>query len=53
MYNKHIFLYRYIDFFLDTIANAENVSFLLYIAGRLKQVRDAQTLDQSEVIYTL
>ncbi|CAB4432910.1 unnamed protein product [Rhizophagus irregularis] len=41
----------YIDFFLDTIANAENVSFLLYITGRLKQVRDAQTLDQSEVIH--
>ncbi|CAG8655996.1 17009_t:CDS:10, partial [Rhizophagus irregularis] len=43
----------YIDFFLDTIANAENVSFLLYITGRLKQVRDAQTLDQSENLYAL
>ncbi|RIA91799.1 armadillo-type protein [Glomus cerebriforme] len=40
----------YIDFFLDTIANAENVSLLSYMTGRLKQVRDAQTSDQSEVI---
>ncbi|CAG8540479.1 13092_t:CDS:10, partial [Acaulospora colombiana] len=44
---------RYIDFFLDTIANSENVSFLLYISGRLKQVRDAQSLDQSENLYAL
>ncbi|CAG8667188.1 13334_t:CDS:10, partial [Cetraspora pellucida] len=43
----------YIDFFLDTIANRENIQFLFHIATRLKQVRDSQSLDQCENIYTL
>ncbi|CAG8736751.1 2768_t:CDS:10, partial [Funneliformis caledonium] len=38
----------YIDFYLDTIANAENVSLLSYIVGRLKQVRDVHSSDQCE-----
>ena len=46
-----MFLCRYIGFFLDTIANADNVSLLSYMAGRLKQVRDAQSPDKSEVVY--
>jgi hypothetical protein len=47
----YISFYRYIDFFLDTIANADNVSLLSYLAGRLKQARDAQSSDKSEVTY--
>ncbi|CAG8747158.1 21009_t:CDS:10, partial [Racocetra persica] len=43
----------YINFFLDTIADRENIQFLFHIATRLKQVRDAQSLDQCENIYTL
>ncbi|CAG8470078.1 2741_t:CDS:2, partial [Dentiscutata erythropus] len=43
----------YINFFLDTIANRENVQFLFHIATRLKQVRDAQSPDKCENIYTL
>ncbi|RHZ63282.1 hypothetical protein Glove_330g114 [Diversispora epigaea] len=43
----------YIDFFLETIANSENISFLLHISGRLKQVNDEQSLDQCENLCTL
>ncbi|RIB07171.1 armadillo-type protein, partial [Gigaspora rosea] len=43
----------YINFFLETIANRENVQFLFHIVTRLKQVRDAQPLDKCENIYTL
>ncbi|CAJ0874580.1 5792_t:CDS:2, partial [Entrophospora sp. SA101] len=43
----------YIDFFLNTIADSENISYLFCLAGKLKQVRDKQSLEQSENLYLL
>ncbi|CAG8556181.1 7930_t:CDS:10 [Paraglomus brasilianum] len=44
---------KYIDFFLDTMANADNMSFLYYIVGRLKQVQDIDPSVKSDNLYTL
>ncbi|CAG8513577.1 2415_t:CDS:10 [Paraglomus occultum] len=44
---------KYIDFFLDTVANADNMSFLYYIVGRLKQVQDIDPSAKSDNLYTL
>ncbi|CAI2176405.1 15434_t:CDS:10 [Funneliformis geosporum] len=43
----------YIDFYLDTIANAENISLLSYLVCRLKHVRDVHSPDQCENLYIL
>lgn len=40
---------RYIDFFLDCLATPESVSFLYYLASRLKGVRDSESQGHSEV----
>jgi hypothetical protein len=40
--------YRYIEFYLDCVANAENISFLFYLAGKLKTVRDSESQGHSE-----
>ncbi|KAF9164922.1 hypothetical protein DFQ26_000858 [Actinomortierella ambigua] len=43
----------YIDFYLEAMANAENVSLHYYIATLLKTVRCAQLQDSSENVYVL
>ncbi|KAF9970143.1 hypothetical protein BGZ73_007253 [Actinomortierella ambigua] len=43
----------HIDFYLDTMANAENISLIYYIATLLKTVRCAQLQDSSENVYVL
>ncbi|RUS17197.1 armadillo-type protein [Endogone sp. FLAS-F59071] len=48
----HIFAI-YIDLFFDCVANADNVSFLYYVASRIKMVRDATTPDASDNLYVL
>ena len=42
----------YIYFFLDAVANADNVSYLYYMAGQLKLVRD-KTSENSDSMYIL
>lgn len=40
---------RYIEFFLDCIANKENISLLFYLSQRTKTVRDGESTGASEV----
>lgn len=40
---------KYIEFYMDCVANNENVSLLYYLAGQLKTVRDAESQNDSEV----
>ncbi len=42
-------LTRYIDFYLGCVVNEDNVSYLYYIATRLKTVRDAESQLFSDV----
>ncbi|KAI0037137.1 cohesin-associated protein Pds5 [Vararia minispora EC-137] len=44
---------RYIEFYCEQIANAETVSLLYHLAGRLKTVRDAGSHTHSENLYAL
>ncbi|EPQ30988.1 uncharacterized protein PFL1_01177 [Pseudozyma flocculosa PF-1] len=44
---------RYLDFFCDCLATAQNVSLFFYLANRVKQVRDAESQGASENLYTL
>ena len=44
---------RYLDFFLDCLASASNVSLFYYLATRVKGVRDAESQGASENIYAL
>ena len=39
----------YIQLYLDHVAHEKNVSLLYYLAGRLKTVRDPESLGRSEV----
>lgn len=54
---QHLFLIsltsyiRYIEFYLDLIANAENVPLLYHLAMKAKTVRDAESHTYSEVIF--
>jgi len=40
---------RYIDFYLGSVASAENVSLLYYLSGKAKTVRDSESHLYSEV----
>ncbi|CAG8466344.1 1004_t:CDS:10, partial [Ambispora gerdemannii] len=42
---------KYVEFFLETIANAENISFLYYIAGRIKQFQDLHAQEDPENLH--
>ncbi|CAG8641165.1 916_t:CDS:10, partial [Ambispora leptoticha] len=42
---------KYIEFFLETIANAENISFLYYITGRIKQFQDLHGQENPENLH--
>ncbi len=44
---------RYLDFFLDALASASNVSLFYYLATRVKGVRDAESQGASENLYAL
>lgn len=44
---------RFIEYYLDAVATEENVSFLYYLAGRVKTVRDALADNRSGELYTL
>ncbi|OLL23274.1 Sister chromatid cohesion protein pds5 [Neolecta irregularis DAH-3] len=44
---------RYFTFYLETVANVENVSLLFHLAQRTKQVCDAIEPDNSKNIYAL
>jgi sister-chromatid-cohesion protein PDS5 len=44
---------KYIDFYLDALANAENVGLLYHLATKLKGVRDVETSAHSDNLYTL
>lgn len=44
---------RYLDFFLDCLAGATNVSLFYYLATRVKGVRDAESQRASEKLYAL
>jgi hypothetical protein len=39
---------RYIEFYLDCVANMENISFLFHLASKLKTVRDSESQGHSE-----
>ncbi|CAH7672632.1 armadillo-type protein [Phakopsora pachyrhizi] len=44
---------KYIDFFIECVANRENISLLYHLAGQLKTVRDAESQTHTEYIHTL
>nr|WJN24945.1 cohesin maintenance factor [Sporisorium sorghi] len=44
---------RYLEFFLEALAGAANVSVLFYLATRVKGVRDAESQGASENLYAL
>ncbi|KAG0146246.1 hypothetical protein CROQUDRAFT_107255 [Cronartium quercuum f. sp. fusiforme G11] len=44
---------RYIEFYVDCVADSENLSLLYYLAGQLKTVRDAETRNDDEYLYTI
>ncbi|CBQ68347.1 related to PDS5-precocious dissociation of sister chromatids [Sporisorium reilianum SRZ2] len=44
---------RYLDFFLDALAGAPNISLFMYLATRVKGVRDAESQGASENLYAL
>lgn len=44
---------RYLEFFLDSLASASNVSLFYYLATRVKGVRDAESQGASENLYAL
>ncbi|CDU25263.1 related to PDS5-precocious dissociation of sister chromatids [Sporisorium scitamineum] len=44
---------RYLEFFLDALAGAVNVSLFFYLATRVKGVRDAESQGASENLYAL
>lgn len=40
---------RYIEFYLDTMANSENISLIFYVASLMKTVRFASPNDNTHV----
>ncbi|KAI0264684.1 armadillo-type protein [Gloeopeniophorella convolvens] len=44
---------KYIDFYLESVASAENVSLLFHLAGKAKTVRDSESHLYSEYLYAL
>ncbi|KAF9933605.1 hypothetical protein FBU30_005044 [Linnemannia zychae] len=44
---------KYIEFYLDTMANSENVSLIFYIASLMKTVRLASTSENTNNLYVL
>ncbi len=44
-----IFGNRYIEFYLESVASAENVSLLYHLSGKAKTVRDSESHLYSEV----
>ncbi|KAI9511424.1 armadillo-type protein [Russula earlei] len=44
---------KYIDFFLGSVASAENVSLLYHLSGKAKTVRDSESHLYSENLYAL
>ena len=40
---------RYVDFYLDLVATADNISLLYHLAMKTKTVRDAESHTYSEV----
>ncbi|KAF9183757.1 hypothetical protein BGZ51_003819 [Haplosporangium sp. Z 767] len=44
---------RYIEFYLETMANSENVSLIFYIASLLKTVRFANVNEHTQNLYVL
>lgn len=47
------FVHRYIQFYLDLVATAENVSLLYHLATKGKTVRDHTSFTHSEVSFLL
>ena len=47
--SKRHFDVRYIDFYLASVASAENVSLLYHLSGKAKTVRDSESHLYSEV----
>ncbi|TFY68468.1 hypothetical protein EVG20_g3547 [Dentipellis fragilis] len=44
---------KYIEFYLELIANSENISLLYHLAGKMKTVRDSESQVCSEHLYAL
>ncbi|KAG0057393.1 hypothetical protein BGZ83_010852 [Gryganskiella cystojenkinii] len=44
---------RYIEFYLDAVANAQNVSLIFYIASMLKTVKFANTNERTKDLYVV
>ncbi len=44
-----IFYTRYIEFYLESVASAENISLLYHLSGKAKTVRDSESHLYSEV----
>ena len=44
-----IFGTRYIEFYLESVASAENISLLYHLSGKAKTVRDSESHLYSEV----
>ena len=49
----YLTLFRYISFYLDLVATAENINLLYHLAGKLKTVRDITTKNNSVNLYIL
>ena len=48
-----IFGTRYIEFYLESVASAENISLLYHLSGKAKTVRDSESHLYSEVRWTV
>ena len=44
---------KYVEGYIEAVADRENVSLLYHIAGRLKSLRDAESVGASENLYVL
>ncbi|KZV76642.1 hypothetical protein PENSPDRAFT_598127 [Peniophora sp. CONT] len=44
---------KYIDIYIEAVSDRDNISLLYHIAGRLKGVRDAESVGASENLYVL
>ncbi|KAI0064905.1 cohesin-associated protein Pds5 [Artomyces pyxidatus] len=44
---------KYIDFYLELISSADNISLLYHISGKIKTVRDSESHGYSENLYAL
>lgn len=44
---------KHIEFYVDCVANSENVSLMYYLVGQLKAVKDVESKFDNEFLYTI